>query len=99
VLAASISSVQRDTLPVTGTLTMILVHLCATNDRNGNPRRAYAAYLPDGTFVGAWDEGYYGSRAVPDHIRAQVTGELSFSVPYSEVCEVLRMAKQPSSTR
>ncbi len=43
-------------------------HLCTHNDRNGNPRRLYVLIV-DGTRVAAWDEGYYGSNAVPGPFR------------------------------
>lgn len=40
-------------------------HYCASNDVNGNPQRVYVLVDPDGQNVAAWDEGYYGSDAVP----------------------------------
>jgi len=35
-------------------------HLCATNDRNGNPRRLWAVYTNDGHVIEVIDEGYAG---------------------------------------
>ena len=49
------------------TMTAIL-HLCAKNDYNGNPQRAYVLIDEDGP-VAVWDEGYYGSDAVPGDFR------------------------------
>jgi hypothetical protein len=40
-------------------------HLCAANDVNGNPQRLYALIDGDNEMVAVWDEGYYGSDAVP----------------------------------
>lgn len=42
----------------------MIQHLCAHNDRNGNPRRLYVL-VSDGQRVAAWDEGYLGHHAVP----------------------------------
>ena len=40
-------------------------HLCADNDRNGNPRRIYALVDEEGYYLAAWNEGYHGHHAVP----------------------------------
>jgi hypothetical protein len=40
-------------------------HLCAASDINGNPQRLYALIDSDNEMVAVWDEGYYGSDAVP----------------------------------
>ena len=40
-------------------------HYCAINDFNGNPRRCFVLIDDDGTPKAVWDEGYYGSDAVP----------------------------------
>ena len=45
-----------------------ILHLCAKNDYNGNPQRAYVLIDEDGP-VAVWDEGYYGSDAVPGDFR------------------------------
>lgn len=44
---------------------MSIVHLCAKNDLNGNPRRLYALTDEEGTIIASWDEGYRGYHAVP----------------------------------
>jgi hypothetical protein len=44
---------------------MTIVHLCADNDRNGNPRRLYALTDEAGLILASWDEGYSGYQAVP----------------------------------
>lgn len=46
-----------------------MVRLVAPNDRNGNPRRAFVALGPFGDVVGAWNEGYAGTHAVPEALR------------------------------
>ena len=37
-----------------------VIHICAPNDTNGNPRRCYAVYRHDGTLLAVVDEGYRG---------------------------------------
>jgi hypothetical protein len=45
-----------------------VLHLCAPNDRNGNPNRAFVAFERN-ALRGFWAEGYSGCHAVPDQIR------------------------------
>lgn len=47
----------------------MIKHMCADNDKNGNPRRIYALIDEEGYYVAAWDEGYKGSDAVPGEWR------------------------------
>ena len=42
-----------------------ILHMCAKNDINGNPRRLYVMSNEDGKYIACWDEGYKGSDAVP----------------------------------
>ena len=49
------------------TVTTVL-HLAATNDSNGNPRRAFVAFAGS-ALRGCWDEGYSGFHAVPPELR------------------------------
>ena len=48
-----------------------MVHACAPNDSNGNPRRLYVGFFEnqgiETTLV--WDEGYSGHHAVPERYR------------------------------
>lgn len=49
---------------------LIALYLCATNDRNGNPRRGWAILRPDGrwtTFLAYVDEGYSGRGALKEY--------------------------------
>ena len=48
---------------------MFLIHLCAPNDRNGNPRRLYLEFNDHGVAVRHWLEGYKGSHCVPAELR------------------------------
>lgn len=41
--------------------TILLQRLRTPNDKNGNPRRVWLAYTPNGHTVGAWREGYEGT--------------------------------------
>lgn len=43
----------------------VVLHLCAPNDTNGNPRRVFVTIDDDGLITGRYDEGYLGSSAVP----------------------------------
>lgn len=45
-----------------------VLHLCAPNDRNGNPSRAYVAFSRH-ALRGYWAEGYSGCHAVPEELR------------------------------
>jgi len=53
--------------------TAVGVHLCAPNDRNGNPQRAYMVLADDGCHW-VYDEGYHGIHAVPEHHRERIAG-------------------------
>lgn len=45
----------------------LFLHICAPNTPNGNPNRCYVAIdIVYGDVVGAWDEGYQGTDAIPD---------------------------------
>ena len=44
-------------------------HLNAGNDVNGNPRRVFVVYTQAGHIFGTWDEGYVGTRVLPDNLR------------------------------
>lgn len=48
-----------------------ILHLCASNDDNGNPRRCFVVLSADGFnhVVGVYDEGYLSFRAVPEKYR------------------------------
>lgn len=50
---------------------MHLIHLCATNDTEGNPRRAWILLDEHGIAVDCFDEGYSGSAAVPAELKQQ----------------------------
>jgi len=46
---------------------LIVLHIDAGNDRNGNPRRAYMIFDDtDGHLVGVASEGYYGRQALTE---------------------------------
>ena len=62
-----------------------VIHLCATNDTNGNPRRCYVALSENGIFLGAFDEGYAGYLAVPKELQKQAQYALRIEVSGDEV--------------
>lgn len=45
-----------------------VLHLQATNDRNGNPRRGFVVLFNDGQHA-YFDEGYHGFQAIPADYR------------------------------
>lgn len=51
------------------------IHLCAPNDRNGNPNRGYVAFAGQ-YFRGYWPESYAGYCSVPAELR-----ELAYVAP------------------
>lgn len=60
-----------------------VIHLCTTNDRNGNPRRAYVAFSGS-ALRGAWQQGYRGIDAVPDEIKTLAKHSPSINVTPTE---------------
>lgn len=48
---------------------MNIIHYCATNDYNGNPRRCYVLVNNHGETCAVWDEGYSGHHAVHPSFR------------------------------
>jgi len=43
-----------------------MIHLCAPNDANGNPRRAWVTFNADGMLLAFYEEGYSGVASIPD---------------------------------
>jgi hypothetical protein len=66
----------------------------ASNDRNGNPCRVYAALDQYGQLVGAWDDGYIGHHAVPVSLRQ--AAHQCYAVPVSQATyrAILRQGQQ-----
>jgi hypothetical protein len=66
----------------------VMLHVCAPNDTNGNPRRVYVHIVNDkvrGSIVaGAWDEGYEGYKAVPEAYRTMASYSHSVKVSPTE---------------
>ena len=73
----------------------MIKHLCATNDRNGNPQRLYALIDEDGEMIAAWDEGYYGHQAVPGPWRDAAYCADRQSVTVKEYKRILRSMPSP----
>lgn len=82
--------------------TRIMLHFDAGNDRNGNPRRAYALYGHDqyGAYlVNAWDEGYAGHRAVPTELQEAARRALSVPTTAQHRRRVLALARRVAINR
>lgn len=68
---------------------IFFLHLAAPNTPNGNPNRVYVAIdVVFGDVVGAWDEGYRGTDAIPDSFKGAgfygTSSPLRISVSSSE---------------
>ena len=72
----------------------IVLHLNAGNDANGNPRRMFLVFT-GGTSVDAIDEGYSGTRALPENLRHRIVAELS--VPANERRQLLKYFSEKSN--
>jgi hypothetical protein len=72
-----------------------ILHLCAKNDINGNPRRLYVMSNEDGKYIAAWDEGYKGSDAVPGPFRKDAYLSQRFDVTVTEYNKLLRTLPHP----
>lgn len=46
-----------------------LVYIAAKNDKNGNPRRGWVHYSPDGIPVAFYCEGYSSHGAIPEEVQ------------------------------
>ena len=64
---------------------LVVLHLCAPNDSNGNPVRCYVALGENAHFLGAWDEGYLGYNATPESIRTQTVHSFRINCSPKEV--------------
>lgn len=73
----------------------MIKHLCATNDRNGNPQRLYALIDEEGEMLAAWDEGYYGHQAVPGPWRDAAYQACRTSITVKEYKQILRSVPSP----
>jgi hypothetical protein len=68
-----------------------VIHLAATNDSSGNPRRAYVAFSGS-ALRGAWSEGYSGTSAVPREIRDLAANAPRIAVSPAELKSWLKAA-------
>ena len=66
----------------------------ATNDRNGNHCRVFAAFDQYGQIVGAWDEGYEGHHCVPQELRSIAAGCHAVTVSQATYRSILRQGQQ-----
>ena len=78
---------------------MQLLYLCAPNDRNGNPQRAWV-YLDDaGIACDYFNEGYSGTAAVPEHLRQWQLVAPRINVSAKELRSWEKAAKAVSAER
>lgn len=73
----------------------MIKHLCATNDRNGNPQRLYALIDEEGEMLAAWDEGYHGYQAVPGPWRDAAYQACRSPITVKEYKQILRSIPSP----
>ena len=77
-----------------------VLHLCAPNDTNGNPRRCYVVQSRDGVLYKVIDEGYGGwggLRMWCSEREGSLTHVATINVPVSEYKSWLRAGKEVSS--
>lgn len=72
-----------------------ILHLCAKNDVNGNPRRLFVLSNEEGKFIAAWDEGYKGSDAVPGIWRKDAYLSQRLDIPTAQYNKLLRTLPSP----
>ena len=67
----------------------MVLHLCAENDVNGNPRRLFATVHETGSYFDkVWDEGYEGK---PEELRGQ--DALKINITTKEYKSILQSAE------
>ena len=74
----------------------MLAYFTATNDSDGNPRRAWVM-LSDGRPIACWPEGYSGHYAVPGSLRDQAYQATAWPIAvtaatYARLCRLERPA-------
>ena len=72
-----------------------ILHMCAKNDINGNPRRLYVMSNDDGKYIAAWDEGYKGCDAVPGPFRKDAYNSQRRDVTVAQYNKLLRTLPHP----
>ena len=70
----------------------MLAYFTATNDSDGNPRRAFVM-LSDGRPIACWPEGFSGHHAVPGSLRAEAYAAMSWplqvtAATYAKLCRL-----------
>ena len=73
----------------------MIMHLCASNDINGNPQRCYVFANESGQFLAAWNESYKGSDAVPGIFRKDAYSASRSEITAREYKRLLKMLPSP----
>jgi hypothetical protein len=73
-----------------------ILHICAKNDNDGNPRRLFVMSNEEGKFIAAWDEGYKGSDAVPGDFRKDAYLSQRLDVPVAQYNKLRRTLPSPA---
>jgi len=73
----------------------MLIHLCAKNGTNGNPRRLYLQII-NGISTQAWDEGYKGHHSVPKRLQQQAREACYIETTPAEYKRLLKEYGEPS---
>jgi len=71
---------------------MTTLHLKASSDTSGNPRRLYAAYVM-GDLVAVYDEGYQGTGAMQKPIHRAAYQGTALNITVHQYYELLKLAK------
>ena len=86
----SLSSEQARAFALDALQDCCLLYFVARNDANGNPRRMWALYSPNGEILAAYPEGYSGTDAVPESIRAKTSTCFRVDTTPGEYRRILR---------
>ena len=86
----SLSSEQARAFALDALQDCCLLYFVARNDADGNPRRMWVLYSPAGEILAAYPEGYSGTDAVPESIRAKTSTCFRVDTTPDEYRRILR---------
>ena len=86
----SLSSEQARAFALDALQDCCLLYFVARNDADGNPRRLWALYSPDGEILAAYPEGYSGTDAVPLTLRPKTSTCFRVDTTPDEYRRILR---------
>lgn len=73
---------------------ILILHLDAGHDTNGNPRRVFVVFDKNGDIINAFDEGYYGDANVRRAYPGVPFGP-RFSTSYADYKQLMKTFDEP----